>query len=476
MLRSAGWAVTLSLILSTASAASAEGLVVSGTVLIENSGGEAPVVAAFGEPGPELALACPALLVTSYEWRAVVIGATEIVVKNASRSYVVHDAKLRALDVAAAAWVGIYPSAAASARTPSGATRLDTAHSPMLGNAPSSPERVPEHDRPSFSIALDGYFLALSAASVLFSGISATKMSGVRAELESRENTSVLDTRAVATTPNERVRRWAVLECEGDEATLTGLKSGEVMTRRWETPAARSLHAGVLSGNVLLEEDSIAIGGQQFDVTGSFGAVVSAEQAVAPDTIVLALRGDARSAAFASAPAPSAKTFAPFFLIGAVVLGVAAGAGATVVITRRRAKSFTLDEYVDLMNQAAAEGHHVLAAKWASRALESAPDHPRLLTDYAYFLAESGDVEEAIKHYRRALDRSPDAEAELAFARLQASFPDAKEEVVDLLRRALEKEPVALLEIMDDELLSPFLADPRLAHARVAAQRALDLS
>lgn len=450
----------------------------AGTMLVTQAEGQGSVVGAYTTVTDSWNAQCATLTVTRYETRAVRTANLEFVTASSNATYRVHDATLRIARTDSVAWLGIYSPPRSLTASASGTLALDAVAETVIGNGPTTPERTPNYGYGGFSLAFDGGWLLADAHDIdRIDGDMMSKISGARIEIHARENTSLLDTIAPAPTATERVRRWATLACGGDEASMGGMGAGQVVLAHWRAQDVRGFEAPLARGLVSHGASEDPIEERALVVTGLFDLDLDALSPEHGPTVGLSFLGDARSASFASAPVSAiAGRNAPWLLLGiALALGAGAGAAGVIAIRRRAgAPTMSLDELIDLANQAGAEGRFELGLTWVERALALAPEHPRLLADRGYFLSQVGRTDEAIVAYRAAAKRGKDGEAEILLARLLCNFSDSPPEARDAVGAALRKEPLLLLDVEDDPKLAWTLDARENAQAVRDARRALD--
>lgn len=400
---------------------------------------------------PDAVLTCDALQIVRFSTNYTKAGRIEFVTGREVATYTLTDVHATIRDARPVSWIGIYPSQDLTLAMSAPATiSLKATDGATIGNAPSTPESEPVPDRPSFGWATPGPVLATNAtAPVKLAGTMTLKLSAMLLELEAAENTSSLDTRAPAsTTPTQTTRRWAFLEC--DKGTISTVAPVMLITstHRLHLESAGRLSMQAAGGSLAFGDAARPIDESPIYLEGRLVSEVSAASSNAETLTLLSVTGDIAATSIAL-PAGRAAVFSPLTLI-LLPLTLGAGAIAAYVTLRRKPDTISLEQCIDLARGSADDRKYATAVEWMDRALKFAPGHPHLLCDKAHYLAEMGEVDAALTHFREAIARSDNGEPHILCARLLAQTRGDIEEITALAIAGIEKSPILVLEIEDD--------------------------
>lgn len=275
-----------------------------------------------------------------------------------------------------------------------------------------------------------------------------------------------------AATQNER-QRWAYISF--DQASWSLETNGKILaasraaSSRWDGDAQMIDPTGEI--DVGSSRYTPAVGDGSAMVTGRFtGALAPVAQG--SDTRVSAtLEGDlTRTSLLQSQTIVPRLGWAPslgwLVVLGACVAGASA---AGVVVQRRRAariEPFSVDELASFANVAAECERFGEALQWIESAIKLAPTSSRLQEDRAFFLAELGEVDEALRAYGQAAALSTTGDALLGAARLALDHDRPRATVLEYLDSALERSPGLVAEL--DDGFGPLKHEP--AYRRMVAR------
>lgn len=418
-------------------------------------------------------LQCTRLVVDHWEVTTLRTGTLEIPIRQSSPKYTLNDAKVQFTESEASGWIGIYPTPAVATLTSSAGAAIDVAAEATIGNAPATPESAPSPSVPSFAWRQTEPVLHTRLEGTLaMRGTFVLKLSGILVDIQARENATQIDTRPPPpASPAQNERRWLTLECAGELQT-TPRAVTEILTMRLRATATR-LSLDEASGSTQIGGILTQLNGEPFDAEGELQVDIVPTDIQGQAAAVLQVKGDARTST-AQIPARVTTRDALPWIIG-LVLGLAAGGTGTLLYLKRgrpATEPLTLEQCTDLYLQASEAEDHALALEWNTRAIAIAGEHPRLLTDRAFFLSRLGDVDEALRTYQRASELSSEGEADLLRAQLLAEIGQ-RDEAAEALAHALDKDPLILLEI-EDAPWAQNIASPAVEAALRRARRRVD--
>lgn len=397
--------------------------------------------------------------------------------KQTSEEIVLHDVRMSLAERPSGGQVWALPSSTATATCTSplpmaseSRERSDTGTTYIAGTDDVARPEGNETRAFYHRQVVEGPHLMLECLGVVaYEGAGVLKVNGPDLEVTSREGSRRLRTGVEYDSPEgvrrEGGRRWALIEFpEGRweaESVVPWVIGFRNASAEWDGTARFHAIGGAITGDGAPRDAGAGVARLEGDLAAELSPVRAREGLLTR----IDVRGEVRALVLSGRVVETqAEASAPVLrpggvavpLVALLLVGAALGGAAGVTWTRHRRPRapeplFTLEDCMEAAGAAAAQEDWAEAAEWFGRAYAMAPGSARVCADYAFGLAQIGDVERAMALYEEASARSGDGEADFnaAVLALQGGRPLSEAEA--RLARALERSPALVLSLDDED-------------------------